>query len=297
VSVSPDGMSVVLAVGESISIWQMHGRIRSSKSPIRHSSMINCVTISPDSSVLASGSSDGTVKLWNFRTGACLHTFGDHSETIAKIAISPDSSLVSSHDGVMRVWRVADGAPVFSLRPDYFYRVDIFHGARHPEWGRTAFSHDCRQFASISTSGKIDLWEIEGRRIIGTFFHPQMEQLEDTRNLRIRFTHDGTGIIVSDGRQSRSWKVMSRSALPSGDVDTYQQVEFVPKSYASEDEWIAFYKYAGNSDWITDQHGRKICWVPADLRGRNSYCQGSKVAIGANSGRLSWFDFGRQCHY
>ncbi len=40
-----------------------------------HSSLVCCVTFSGDGKILASGSQDETIKLWNFETGECLKTF------------------------------------------------------------------------------------------------------------------------------------------------------------------------------------------------------------------------------
>jgi hypothetical protein len=59
-----------------------------------------------------------------------------------------------------------------------------------------------------------------------------------------------------------------------------------------EDVSPALYTCTVDSEWIIDQHGHRVCWVPLDLRGNGFYCQGSTVAIGAKSGRVSWFDFG-----
>jgi WD40 repeat protein len=97
VSVSPDGMSIAIADGDKLSIWQMNGPIRSSEAT-SYDSQVSCVAISPNSAFIASGSWGGDVKLWNFATGECLHTFSRfmlnskrHSGVVSCIAISPDS--------------------------------------------------------------------------------------------------------------------------------------------------------------------------------------------------------------
>jgi len=39
-----------------------------------HSAYVNSIAISPDGQILASGSDDSTIKLWNLRTGELLST-------------------------------------------------------------------------------------------------------------------------------------------------------------------------------------------------------------------------------
>ena len=41
-----------------------------------HSHWVWAVAFSPDGKMLASGSDDGTIKLWDRQTGTCLHTLG-----------------------------------------------------------------------------------------------------------------------------------------------------------------------------------------------------------------------------
>ncbi|MEO6863790.1 MAG: hypothetical protein ABI180_19975 [Microcoleus sp.] len=79
----------------------------SSATPINtlsgHSDAVVSVAISPDRSIVASGSRDGTVKLWNLQTGVCLRSlFGCNP-----VAFSPDGqTLVTGGDGgEVLVWR------------------------------------------------------------------------------------------------------------------------------------------------------------------------------------------------
>jgi WD40 repeat protein len=68
------------------------------------------VTYSPDGRMLALGSQDRTVKVWDARTGELLHTFRGHTAWVKGIAFAPDSRrLVSSSlDGTIKVWDVAN---------------------------------------------------------------------------------------------------------------------------------------------------------------------------------------------
>jgi WD40 repeat protein len=56
--------------------------------------------------MLASGSVDGTVKLWDCSTGECLKVLQGHIGNAWSVAFSPDGhSLASgSGDGTLRCW-------------------------------------------------------------------------------------------------------------------------------------------------------------------------------------------------
>jgi WD40 repeat protein len=66
---------------------------------------------SPDSSKLASGSHDKTVKLWDVVSGACLNTFDQHQSGVASVAFSSDGSRLASglDDNTVKLWDVASG--------------------------------------------------------------------------------------------------------------------------------------------------------------------------------------------
>ncbi len=82
-----------------------------------HSGKVYSVAISPDGQVLASGSQDRTVKLWNLRTGKLLRTLTGHALTIHSVAISPDGEFLASGsaDKTVRVWNLNAGEPIQTL--------------------------------------------------------------------------------------------------------------------------------------------------------------------------------------
>ena len=73
-----------------------------------------CVAFSPDSQLVASGSKDDTVRVWNCNNGACAHVLRGHELPVESVAFSSDGQLVasSSFDETVRPWRCSDGACV-----------------------------------------------------------------------------------------------------------------------------------------------------------------------------------------
>jgi WD40 repeat protein len=285
VSVSPDGMSIALATDDKLSIWQTDC---STSWRSNDHSITNCLAISPDSTFVASASYDCMVEIQNFASGEWIHTFGDRSDSdlIRCVVISPDSSLVASASGYGRilVWRVADRALVFT-----------FDGYAQYTGGIT-FSPDGRRIASVSENSVVRLFEIEGEKMIG--FSPERPSHWEGSDPSIRFSDDGTGIILlnASGEGSRSWEIVPRT-VPALDADPDElPITFIPRDYPFQHHSPALYKYDDASEeaseWITDQHGRRVLWLPTDLRGYSSCCQGSQVAIGTETRRVIWFDFG-----
>jgi WD40 repeat protein len=59
-----------------------------------HTKPVLCVAISPDSKLVASGSSDGTVRFWEVATGKQIHAFKANPQHVRNVSFSPDGKTI-----------------------------------------------------------------------------------------------------------------------------------------------------------------------------------------------------------
>ena len=78
---------------------------------------VNTVAFSVDSKIVASGSEDGNLYLWDVATGRKLKTLTEDTENIFSIAFSSDGrTLASGNAGnTIRLWNIATGEKLKTL--------------------------------------------------------------------------------------------------------------------------------------------------------------------------------------
>ena len=107
------------------------------------------MAFSPDGQRLASGSDDGTVKLWDSATGKELFARKGHDDLVYSVAFSPDGQRLASgsKDKTVKIWDSVTGKELFSLK-----------GHAHEVFG-LAFSPDGQRLASGSWDQTVKIWD------------------------------------------------------------------------------------------------------------------------------------------
>ena len=112
---SPDGTLLANAYQYSLYLRRVRtGRLRGMRG---HTKDLTLLDFSPDSELLAGGSGDRTVKLWDVRTGHLARTLEGHTGTVTSVAFSPDSAFLisGSNDCAVRIWSTCSGSEIAAI--------------------------------------------------------------------------------------------------------------------------------------------------------------------------------------
>ena len=165
--------------------------------------------------MLASGSSDTTVKLWDVASGHELRTLRGHSYTVSSVAFSPDGRVLASgsSDKTVKLWDVASG---HELRTLSGHSNAVFS---------VAFSPDGRVLASGSDDNTVKLWDVASGHELRTLGgHSNWVK-------SVAFSPDGLVLASgSDDNTVKLWDVASGHELRtlSGHSDMVSSVAFSP---------------------------------------------------------------------
>ena len=78
-----------------------------------HREEINCIAVSADASLIASGSDDCSVRVWSVENFDCLREFLGHSDYITCVVFAGHGVLSGSGDMTIRKWDLISGDCVF----------------------------------------------------------------------------------------------------------------------------------------------------------------------------------------
>ena len=126
-----------------------------------HYSYLISLAFSPDGSILASGSEDDSIRLWNVSTGRYIGGLWEHEAGVETLAFSPDGTMLASgsRDDKIILWDMETR--------------DVIHTISEHEddvWA-VAFSPDGKILAS-GGGDKVSLWDVQTAELLQTFRRP-----------------------------------------------------------------------------------------------------------------------------
>lgn len=135
---SEDGGILLCAADSGLALRTLQG----------HEGRVYAVKFGAD--VIATGGSDGTVRLWDPVTGDCRHRLEVHPDGVWPVALDDRGTLLATGDreGLVTVWDVATGEPVHRLP-----------GHTAPVY-TVAFSPDGRTLLTGDAAADVRLWDL-----------------------------------------------------------------------------------------------------------------------------------------
>ena len=119
-----------------------------------HTDKVRSLTFLPDGTLLASGSNDNTVKLWDVQTGGVVKTFCGHTGLVYSVSISSNCTTIASGsmDNTIRLWDIQTGG---------CHCVIEKKGCR----GCVVFSPTNPEHLISASGGLIQKWDTSGHQI------------------------------------------------------------------------------------------------------------------------------------
>lgn len=139
--------------------------------------VVVALAVSPDNLVIAGGTDDGHLLLWDAGTGELRQSWAAHRDSVEALAFSPDSTrlITAGSDGVARVWDPRSGQSIHAL----YHQHTMAHLAVDPTTGLLV----------VATSNGLNYWNLaEGERV-------KQRTFDNTGIYSMSMSPDGTLVI------------------------------------------------------------------------------------------------------
>ncbi|KAJ2779012.1 U3 small nucleolar RNA-associated protein [Coemansia javaensis] len=172
-AVKPDGAHLVSASRSlQVSVWSLQS-FAVERSFKAHDAPIIAIDIDATSTLVATGSADNTVKVWDIDRGYCTHNFKGHGGLVTAVRFHPQrdrlSLVTASDDGMVRVWDLKQRkcTAVLESHVSIVRSIDFTHddGGKYMvtagrdsvinvwDWGRKALVRTIPVYESVEAAG------------------------------------------------------------------------------------------------------------------------------------------------
>src|SRR5581483_1821318 len=237
-----------------------------------HASRVECLSFSPDGRLLASGSADATIRLWDTGTGHELRVLTGQGAGVTAVGFSPDGRWLASGglDGAVIVWEVSTGRETMRIPA---HKLSI---------RAVAFSPDGQALASASADSSIRLWDFRNQR--------ELKKLTGHSGwvTAISFSPDGHLLASgSDDQTIRLWDVRrGNEILPqplTGHTGRVTTLAFSQQGRSlvsgSADQTVRIWRISSGARIRTIDHSSAVLQIAPEDDGRTllTVCAGKSV--------------------
>lgn len=206
------------SLGDPSTLMLQRVMVRSASSP----PAVRGCSFNSDGTLLATGSDDGKVRLWEVSTGTGVRTLEGHLGPVQGVAFSPDGSVLAtvSLDETTRLWEVATGTQVRKLAGHWrsVWRIGMNDCTFSPDGTLLATASD----DAPDDHSAVQLWEVGRGRLLRVLRGGYRFSV-----YRCAFSPDGQLLaaagkdhsVMSNGGVVRLWEVSSGILLLS--LNTY----------------------------------------------------------------------------
>ena len=169
-----------------------------------HRDAIYAAELSPDGKLLATGSYDQKVKLWNVETGAEVRTLHGHNDAVYDVTFHPSGQILASASGdrTVKLWNVATGE-----------RLDTLNQPEKEQYA-VAFSLDGKRIVAGGVDKRIRIWDITAGGKEGTNPIAFSRYAHEGGILKLVFSPDGKLLVSSsEDRRIKLWETQSFTQL------------------------------------------------------------------------------------
>src|SRR5262245_48260355 len=167
---------------------------------LKQPDLIASVAVSPDGKIVAVGTRNKLVKLWDLTSKTELKTLAGHDRDVNALAFSPDSKTLASGsaDNTIKLWDVATGKELRTLRGHENFLASV------------AYSPDGKTLVTGAADGTVCTWDTKSGKQRSRFSPtPQGDAF-----VCLALSPDGKTIACAGEATLRLWDASARKPQP-----------------------------------------------------------------------------------